>query len=157
MEKILRENLKNGKFEGLSRLRSKQMAAVRSQGNRTTELALRMALIRAGISGWKINDKSVLGKPDFYFTTSRLAVFVDGCFWHGCPICGHIPKTNTAYWETKIMRNSERDKKVNCYLLGIGIQILRIWEHELCHDRNRVLNTIVSALRNGKSHVTTKT
>jgi DNA mismatch endonuclease (patch repair protein) len=74
------------------------------------------------------------GSPDFYFKSSRLAVFVDGCFWHGCRRCGHIPKTNTSFWAAKLSRNRERDRDVARDLRARGIVVVRIWEHELTSD-----------------------
>src|SRR6266404_2096697 len=92
--------------------RSERMSRIRSRGNKDTELALAKLLRRNRISGWRRNQ-SVFGKPDFIFHRVRLAVFVDGCFWHGCPKCGHIPKSRRLYWRTKILRNRTRDKAVS--------------------------------------------
>jgi len=106
------------------------MAAVKGKHNRSTELVLRMALIRSGIKGWKMHY-DLPGKPDFYFPKYKLAIFVDGCFWHGCPKCGHIPKTRTRFWKEKIERNIRRDKKNKNVLKKRGIHLIRLWEHEL--------------------------
>ncbi len=111
--------------------RSLQMRRVRSRGNRSTELALRMALVRAGLEGWKLHPRDVLGVPDFWFAKQRVAVFVDGCFWHGCSNCLRMPKQNRKYWEAKIAQNILRGREVNCALVGIGIKVVRVWEHEL--------------------------
>lgn len=73
------------------------------------------------------------GKPDFFFPSEKLAVFVDGCFWHGCPTCGHVPKSNSAFWRAKIQRNRERDESATEKLEAIGIKVIRFWEHELLH------------------------
>ena len=107
------------------------MAAIRGKHNRSTELRLRMLLVTAGIRGWRLHPKELPGKPDFYFEKARLAIFVDGCYWHGCLKCGHIPKTRTAFWKAKINRNQERDKIKRLELKKTGIKSLRIWEHEL--------------------------
>ena len=107
------------------------MSAIRGKNNRTTELRLRMSLVRAGMRGWKLHTEELPGRPDFYFEGAKLALFVDGCYWHGCPKCGHIPKTRTAFWEAKIKRNQERDKMKNLELRKLGTKSLRIWEHEL--------------------------
>lgn len=131
MERKLRETLPGGKFEDVSPARSKAMAAVRGKGNKTTERRLRMALVRAGLTGWQMHPKNVLGSPDFFFPTSRLAVFVDGCFWHGCPLCGHIPQANNDFWTAKIARNRERDRKTNEGLFLQDFKVVRFWEHEL--------------------------
>jgi len=90
-----------------------------------------MVLVRSGIKGWVLNAKNLPGKPDFYFHDKNLAVFIDGCYWHGCPRCGHIPKTRSEYWKAKISRNIERDREKSKELSAMGIKVMRIWEHEL--------------------------
>lgn len=80
-----------------------------------------------------MHPHGLVGKPDFFFAAQRLAVFVDGCFWHGCPRCGHVPKTNSSFWALKIGRNVARDKAVVVALRKTGIKAVRVWEHEL-HD-----------------------
>lgn len=116
------------RFGGLSR--SQLMSRIRGRGNKRTELRL-ITLFRAfGITGWRRG--SVLpGKPDFVFPRKRLAVFVDGCFWHGCPRHGSRPRTNALFWARKIARNRQRDRDVNQELRLRGWQVVRIWEHEL--------------------------
>lgn len=131
MEKRLKRYLKNGKFEGVSTVTSKTMAAIKGKNNRTTELKLRMALIRRKINGFRLHAKDLPGNPDFVFRKEKIAIFVDGCYWHGCPKCGHIPKTRSAFWSAKIKRNKKRDKQKNKELKGIGVRPLRFWEHEL--------------------------
>ena len=140
MEKRLKKYLKNGKFEDVSTVTSKTMAAIKSKNNRSTELKLRMVLIRRGISGFRLHAKDLPGNPDFVFIKEKIAIFVDGCYWHGCPRCGHIPKTRSAFWSAKIKRNKERDKQKNRELKDIGVKALRIWEHEL--KRGNILKTI---------------
>jgi len=131
MERKLRKTLKGGKFKNVPAVRSKTMSAIRGKNNRTTELCFRMALVRAGIKGWETNAEDLVGKPDFFFRKKRIAVFVDGCFWHGCPRCGHYPKTRSSFWKMKILRNKERDQKNRRKLHRNGIKVLRIWEHSL--------------------------
>src|SRR5450759_2116458 len=111
--------------------RSQIMSAVRSKGNRTTEWQFRSRLIRAGISGWRINDVTLFGKPDFVFMEMRVAVFLDGCFWHGCKLCRSIPATNHDFWLQKINRNKSRDRLVNKRLRKEGWRVIRFWEHEI--------------------------
>ncbi|MGO9479107.1 MAG: very short patch repair endonuclease [Limisphaerales bacterium] len=106
------------------------MSRIRSRGNKDTELALAKLLRRHRINGWRRNQP-LFGKPDFVFRQVRLTIFVDGCFWHGCPKCGHIPKTRRAYWRTKILRNKTRDRLVNRTLRQTGWRVIRIWECEL--------------------------
>lgn len=123
------------------------MGAVRGKGNKSTERRLRFALVRAKVQGWKIHPKNVKGRPDFYFPASRLAVFVDGCFWHGCATCGHFPKTNAGFWQAKILRNRERDLATRAVLEEQGISVLRFWEHDLKDDLGTCVTRIEDALR----------
>jgi DNA mismatch endonuclease, patch repair protein len=129
MERFLRELLPSG-FENVSAVRSAAMGKVRSRNNRTTELRLRMALIRLGQRGWVLHP-NLPGRPDFFFVRAKLAVFVDGCFWHGCKKCGHVPKTRSRFWSAKIERNRRRDRRTARTLRSCGIRVLRIWEHSL--------------------------
>ena len=111
--------------------RSRVMAQVRSKRNRSTEWRLRAALVRAGIRGWTLNAADLTGKPDFVFPLQRLVVFVDGCFWHGCPKCYRRPSSHTDYWDAKAARNRARDVKITARLKQDGWRVLRIWEHQL--------------------------
>lgn len=112
-------------------IRSRVMAQVRSKRNRSTEWRVRAFLIRAGIRGWTVNPPHIPGKPDFVFSMQRFAVFVDGCFWHGCPNCRRIPSSNVEYWSRKIERNRHRDRVVDATLRRQGWRVMRLWEHEL--------------------------
>jgi DNA mismatch endonuclease (patch repair protein) len=110
--------------------RSQVMAAIKSTGNKDTELKL-IAIFRAnGITGWRRNQK-LPGKPDFIFRRERLAVFVDGCFWHGCPWHCRMPKTRKNFWTPKIARNKARDHEVRRLLRNRCWRVFRIWEHSL--------------------------
>lgn len=131
MERCLKKFLKKGVFDDVSPKRYKTMAAIRSKHNRSTEQKLKMLLVRNKISGWTLQKKAMPGNPDFFFTKKNVAIFVDGCFWHGCPRCGHTPKTRTAFWKAKIERNVERDKQKRMMLKKMGIGVIRFWEHEL--------------------------
>jgi DNA mismatch endonuclease (patch repair protein) len=110
--------------------RSYAMSRIRSRGNLSTELALVAQMRSAGISGWRRN-KSLCGNPDFVFPKLHVAVFVDGCYWHGCPKCGLVSKSNTDYWLAKIERNRRRDKENARSLRREGWVVVRIWEHDL--------------------------
>lgn len=112
-------------------IRSWVMARVKSRRNRSTEWRLRANLIRAGIRGWKLNPSDIKGKPDFAFRHKRLLVFVDGCYWHGCPQCYRRPSSNRGYWDAKVARNRLRDRKTSARLRRDGWRVLRIWEHQL--------------------------
>jgi DNA mismatch endonuclease, patch repair protein len=117
--------------------RSALMSKVRSTGNRSTEKRLRLALVRSGIRGWRMHPRSIPGQPDFWFPSGRVAVFVDGCFWHGCPRCLRLPKGNRAYWRSKIDGNRKRARRVARLLRAKGIRVLRVWEHRLRTDVGR--------------------
>jgi len=120
--------------------RSALMAKVRGRGNLTTEQALAKLLRTQGWSGWRrqraIGVRMADGgrfrvRPDFIFATRRLAVFVDGCFWHGCPRHGTRPQANAAFWRGKFRRNQSRDRRDTRRLRRAGWRVLRLWEHEL--------------------------
>ena len=111
--------------------RSALMAKVRSKGNRSTEGKVEAALKTAGVKGWKKHPKYVLGRPDFYLSKAKLAVFVDGCFWHACPKCGRLPSSNAEYWTSKIDSNRRRDNRIRRQLRAEGFHVMRIWEHEV--------------------------
>ena len=128
------------------RVRSKIMAAVHSRGNTTTELPLRELLWAAGIRGYR-KHWPVAGKPDFAWPGRKVAVFVDGCFWHGCR-CKYLPRTNTAFWRNKIETNKRRDRRVAQSLRREGWTVLRIKE---CAVRKAsTLARIVRALRSSE-------
>ena len=146
MEIALRRKLDGGTFQNVSESRSKAMRAVRGRGNKTTEQRLRFAFVRNGIAGWELHA-DIPGRPDFYFAEYRLAVFVDGCFWHGCPKCGHVPNTNRPFWSEKIARNRARDAKTNRRLRSSGISVVRFWEHELANDPHKCVRQVRSRLQ----------
>jgi DNA mismatch endonuclease (patch repair protein) len=131
MEKRLKKHLKDGKFDNVSIKRAKNMSSIHGKNNLSTEICLKMAFVRSGLKGWKLHSKELPGTPDFYFQQAKLAIFVDGCFWHGCPKCGHIPKTRPEFWEAKINRTKQRDREKRTKLRGLGISSLSIWEHDL--------------------------
>lgn len=110
--------------------RSQVMAAIRSRGNKDTEVKLAAILRGAGITGWR-RHQNLPGRPDFVFRHARLAVFVDGCFWHGCPAHGRQPRSNRDYWIPKLRRNKERDFAVSQQLRQKHWRVLRFWEHHL--------------------------
>ena len=110
--------------------RSEVMSRIRSRGNKNTELRL-IGIFRAnGITGWR-RHQPVFGKPDFVFPKLRVAVFVDGCFWHSCPLHATKPHNNCAFWRKKFAANKARDLLVNRTLRKSGWRVLRMWEHEL--------------------------
>lgn len=104
------------------------MSRIRGKGNKSTEQRM-IALLRAyGITGWR-RHYPVPGKPDFVFRNERVAVFVDGCFWHRCPRCFRTPTSNAEYWVPKIDGNVRRDRRVTRELRQRGWHVMRIWEH----------------------------
>ena len=110
--------------------RSWIMAQVKSNGNRSTETRLVALLREQGITGWR-RQYPLHGKPDFVFPKARVAVFVDGCFWHGHPTKCRMPKAHREYWERKIARNVARDRLVTRALREMGWKVVRIWEDAL--------------------------
>lgn len=128
--------------------RSLVMSRIRSVGAKSTELKLRSMLEEAGYSHWQEHDPSLPGRPDFSFPEAKVAVFVDGCFWHGCPHChdGHIPKSNCAYWSGKIARNKRRDRRVSTQLRRLGWTVIRVWECRLKENPARELKRILRKL-----------
>lgn len=128
--------------------RSEIMARVRSSGNKSTELRLISLMRRAGIRGWRRNYP-LLGKPDFVFPALRLAVFVDGCFWHGCPRCYRRPHSRRAYWDAKVRNNRRRDARLRQALRRRGWHVMRIWEHEL-KDESRLTSRLARMLERAR-------
>jgi DNA mismatch endonuclease (patch repair protein) len=110
--------------------RSVVMARVRSHDNVSTEMRMIGLLRTAGITGWRRHSR-IFGKPDFVFQKAKVALFVDGCFWHGCPRCKRVPTSSATFWQAKIARNIRRDKKVSCQLRKQGWKVVRARECRL--------------------------
>lgn len=126
--------------------RSRIMARVLGRGNARTELVFVKILRQHKIVGWR-RHRPLFGSPDFVFSKKRVAIFVDGCFWHGCPRHGTQPSTNRAFWRKKLVRNKDRDRLVTRTLQKSGWYVLRIWQHELvCKRKGRCLLRIKRAL-----------
>lgn len=111
--------------------RSYNMSQIQSQDT-DPELKLRKALWHMGYR-YRVHT-DLPGTPDIVFRGPEVAVFVDGCFWHGCPEHQNIPETNREFWEKKFQRNEERDKEVNRRLTDAGWRVVRVWEHEVNQD-----------------------
>jgi DNA mismatch endonuclease (patch repair protein) len=124
--------------------RSEVMSRIRSRGNRDTELRFISLMREAGIKGWRRNHP-LPGNPDFVFRAQRVAIFVDGCFWHGCPRCYRCPRTNRKYWRAKIAANRRRDRIITRLLRTVSWRVIRIWEHQL--DRRSQKRSIESIQR----------
>jgi len=110
--------------------RSQIMGKVRSHGNASTELKALRILRRGGVKGWR-RHLAIFGRPDFAFTKARIALFIDGCFWHGCPRCYKRPKSSAAFWRRKLANNMKRDLEVRRQLLKRGWKVVRLWECQL--------------------------
>jgi DNA mismatch endonuclease (patch repair protein) len=110
--------------------RSEVMSRIRGKGNKDTELAMILLLKKYGIKGWRRNQK-IFGKPDFTFWKERVVLFVDGCFWHCCPIHSTKPKNNSEFWKMKLNATQKRDLLVTRTLESKNWKVVRIWEHEL--------------------------
>ena len=112
--------------------RSEVMSQIRGSGNKNTELRLIALFRKHRIIGWR-RSVAIFGKPDFIFRRGRVAVFVDGCFWHGCPKPKHssYPKTRADWWAAKLGRNKDRDRLVTRTLRKQGWKVVRIWECDL--------------------------
>jgi len=110
--------------------RSLIMRAVKSKGNKSTEEKLARIFRANKIIGWRRNYR-LPGRPDFVFPKQRVAVFADGCFWHGHGCRNIIPSDNAEYWRKKIQRNVLRDKSVTRTLKNLGWRVVRIWECEI--------------------------
>jgi DNA mismatch endonuclease (patch repair protein) len=121
------------------------MRNVRSRGNKATELMLVESLRSAGIRGWR-RHAAIFGRPDFIFPAQRVALFVDGCFWHGCKKHCRMPSSNQEYWNAKIARNVVRDRTTTRRLRALGWRVVRIWEHELKSNGGRAIARIQKAL-----------
>jgi DNA mismatch endonuclease (patch repair protein) len=132
--------------------RSAALGLIRGKGNKDTELRI-IALFREhGITGWRRGQK-VFEKPDFVFRRERVAVFVGGCFWHGCPKPKHapMPKNRAEWWAAKLGRNRERDRLVTKTLRKAGWRVVRVWECDLARKHwPRVARRIELALQPGR-------
>jgi len=126
--------------------RSYNMSRIRSEKT-GPEIRLRDLLISKGLSDFEMQPQEIPGRPDFYFPNRRVALFVDGCFWHGCKTCFQAPQTNRKFWISKISSNIVRDGTVNKILEARGITVVRIKEHELKENPDKVLIGIEQRLQ----------
>lgn len=138
-------------------VRSRNMAAVHSR-NTGPEVTLRRALWHRGLrfftsQGYsRLSRNRIPGSPDIIFPSARLAVFVDGCFWHGCPVHYTAPQTNPEFWQQKLHENLDRDRRVTEELETKGWTVLRVWEHDVKGGRlNVVVESIQSLVERAKA------
>jgi DNA mismatch endonuclease (patch repair protein) len=125
------------------------MARIRAKDTQP-ELALRRALFAAGARGWRCHAREIAGKPDLAFTRWRIAVFVDGCFWHGHPDF-FTPGKSGAYWDTKIARTKERDRLANEALAQSGWHVVRFWDFEIAERLDECVERVLALLEQARS------
>lgn len=125
---------------------ARQMQRMR-RASTSPELALRRELHGRGLR-FRVNHSGMPGRPDIVFTRTRLAVFVDGCFWHCCPIHFVMPKNNRGFWQEKLDRNVARDREKDEALISAGWRVLHVWEHE---DPVTAADLIEQLWREGRS------
>ncbi|WP_028313651.1 very short patch repair endonuclease [Desulfatibacillum aliphaticivorans] len=127
--------------------RSRCMSRIKGK-NTKPETSLRKALWAKGLR-YRIHY-NLPGKPDIVFVSAKLIVFVDGCFWHLCPIHGQLPQSNRDFWKTKLEKNVVRDKKITQELESKGWTVLRVWEHEIKEDLQAVTFKVEEYLKKAK-------
>ncbi len=127
-----------------SKVRSYNMSRIRSVDS-APELKLRSELWQRGMRGYRLHKK-IAGKPDIVFAKGKLAIFVDGCFWHHCPTCFVRPKSNNEYWDKKISRNVSRDVEVVRLLSDEGYRVIRLWEHDVLKNTGHCVDLISRAV-----------
>jgi DNA mismatch endonuclease (patch repair protein) len=120
------------------------MSRIRGK-NTVPEIKLRKMLFASGIRGYRIHY-NLPGKPDIVFVKKKIAVFIDGCFWHKCPVDFQEPETRNEFWMKKIQSNIDRDKKVNEQLKNDEWTVIRIWEHEIKQEPEEVVKKIMALL-----------
>ena len=125
--------------------RSYNMSRIRSEKT-GPETKLRDLLLLNGFWNFQTHPKEVYGKPDFYFPSAKVAIFVDGCFWHGCEKCFRMPKTNKKFWNSKIKTNTDRDLTVNSKLRKLGVKVMRVKEHQLKENPAAFLQSVKKKL-----------
>lgn len=128
--------------------RSKIMGCIRNKDS-GIEIAIRKLLYEMGYR-YRKNYKKLPGKPDMVITASKLAIFVDACFWHGCPKHGKLPTSNRKFWREKIGNNKKRDRAINILLKKMGYKVLRIWEHQIKSENTEKLGKKISKMANRK-------
>lgn len=127
--------------------RSAIMRAVPS-ANTSLELRLRRALWRQGLR-YRVNTRVAGVRPDLSFSRARVAIFLDGCFWHGCPLCSKVPKTRTAFWTNKVRTNVDRDMRDSDTLRNAGWLVVRFRECQIKHSLEEATNLVKSAVTSG--------
>jgi DNA mismatch endonuclease (patch repair protein) len=124
--------------------RKLNMSRIRAK-NTGPEVKLRKLLFAEGVRGYRIHF-NLPGKPDIVFTKKKIVIFIDGCFWHKCPVCFQEPETRKEFWMKKINSNVERDEKIDNQLLKQGWIVIRIWEHEIKKEPENAVKKIIALL-----------
>jgi DNA mismatch endonuclease (patch repair protein) len=128
--------------------RSRVMSRIKSKDTKP-ELRLRRGLFAAGARGWRCHAKGVPGKPDICFGRTKVAVFVDGRFWHGHPEYFDFGKSG-AYWDQKIRRTQERDRQADEQLIANGWTVLRFWDFEIEESLEASVRVVLNAIEAGE-------
>lgn len=129
------------------KIRSRIMSRIKGK-NTKPELALKKELSKKGVkysSSYRFKELNF--RPDIVIKSKKTCIFIDGCFWHKCPKCFKMPKSNKKYWAPKINRNVQRDKEQNAYLKKNGWNVIRIWEHEIKDNLERTVKKVCSLLK----------
>ena len=129
--------------------RSFNMSRIRSE-NTGPEIKFRNFLYSHGVKNFKMHPSKITGRPDFYFPKEKLAVFIDGCFWHGCKKCFRKPETNKDFWLEKITNNIKRDSEINSLLRKQRLRVVRFWEHEIKNSAEKHMTIFITKLK--KNH-----
>lgn len=127
--------------------RKKTMRAIRSQSN--LENIFTKHLWRKGVR-FRKNVRKLKGNPDIAIRKYKIVIFIDSCFWHGCPLHFKRPKSNMDYWDKKIARNQERDEEITDYYIQRGWHIKRIWEHEIKSNIEKVVDETLEYINSVK-------
>ncbi|MBM7820370.1 DNA mismatch endonuclease (patch repair protein) [Cellulosimicrobium cellulans] len=126
--------------------RSRNMAAIRAKDTKP-ELALRLTLRQAGATGYRVHRRDLPGRPDIAFIRWKVAVFVDGVFWHGHPDHWNPAKASSDYWRQKIARNIERDRAADTALAELGWRVIRVWDVDVRARPGECVQQVIQALR----------
>lgn len=125
----------------------KCMKSNKSKGT-APELVVRKALRNAGYPGYRLNWKKAPGKPDICYPGRKIAIFINGCFWHRCPKCNlPMPKHNSEYWIPKLEKNVQRDQKNRTLLESEGWEVIIIWTCDLKKKPEEMINQIIDCLK----------
>lgn len=129
--------------------RRKTMSAIRAQSKLENMFTKR--LWKHGLR-FRKNVRKLRGTPDVVIQKYKIVIFIDSCFWHGCPLHFRRPKSNQEFWDKKIARNRERDKEIDAYYIEKGWNLKRIWEHEIKENLEASVNETISFINIAKEN-----